>query len=84
MEKNRGDEPIWVTIHIYTWKYHNETSLNCYLRQTKMAFFKNTEPQSKQVLPGGWYQQEGEEVRKGYRRVNAMEIIMHSCMKIEK
>jgi hypothetical protein len=24
MKKNRGDEPVGVIIHIYTWKYHKE------------------------------------------------------------
>jgi hypothetical protein len=28
-----------------------------------------------QFLPGGWYQWEGEDIRKGCRRVNAMEIL---------
>jgi hypothetical protein len=34
----------------------------------------------KQVLSGGWYQWEGEDIRKGYRRVN----IIYSWMKMEK
>jgi hypothetical protein len=33
-----------------------------------------------QVLSGGWYQWEGEDIRKGYRRVN----IMNSYIKMEK
>jgi hypothetical protein len=29
----------------------------------------------KQFLSGGWYQWEGEEIRKGYRRVNMVKIL---------
>jgi hypothetical protein len=41
------------------------------LIQTKMSFFKNGE----QVLSGGWHQWEGEDIRKGCRRVNMVEIL---------
>jgi hypothetical protein len=37
-EKNRGDEPIWVIIHIYV-EMSQGNSLHSYLKQMKMSFF---------------------------------------------
>jgi hypothetical protein len=38
-EKNRGDEPIWVIIHIYMetspWKHHSETPCIAILNKEK-------------------------------------------------
>jgi hypothetical protein len=41
----------------------------------KDVFFSKMEARKvKQVLSGGWYQWAGEDVRKGHRRVNVVEI----------
>jgi hypothetical protein len=47
-EKNRGDEPIWVIIHIYMEMYQLYT-LYSDPKQTKMSFFfyKNKEQEGK-------------------------------------
>jgi hypothetical protein len=47
-EKNRGDEPIQVTIHIYM-EMPQGNSLYCYLIQTKMPFFKNRQQEASTV-----------------------------------
>jgi hypothetical protein len=40
-----------------------------------MVFFSKTEDRNaNQVLPGGWYQWEGEDIRNGCRRVHMVEI----------
>jgi hypothetical protein len=38
MKKNRGDETIWVIIHIYM-EMSQRNSLCSYLKQTKISFF---------------------------------------------
>jgi hypothetical protein len=39
-----------------------------------MSFFKNRQKRMvKQILSGDWYQWEGEDIRKGWRRVNMVE-----------
>jgi hypothetical protein len=55
-------------------------SLNSYLTQIKMSCFflsfflpKIEDRKVKQVLSGGWHQWEGEDIRKGCRRVNMVE-----------
>jgi hypothetical protein len=40
-----------------------------------MSFFKNREQEGKTGPVWGWYQWEGEDIRKGYRRVNVVEIL---------
>jgi hypothetical protein len=49
-----------------------------------MPFFKNGEQAGKKVLFGGWYQWEGEDIQKGWRSLNVVEIIMCSRMKMKK
>jgi hypothetical protein len=38
-EKNRGDEPIWVIIHLYMEMSQGDT-LYSYLKKTKMSFLQ--------------------------------------------
>jgi hypothetical protein len=40
-----------------------------------MSFFKNSEQEVKQVLSRGWHQWEGEDIGKGCRRMNMVEIL---------
>jgi hypothetical protein len=41
-----------------------------------MSFFSKMEDRKvKQFLSGDWYQWEGKDIRKGYKRVNMMEIL---------
>jgi hypothetical protein len=49
-----------------------------------MSFLKMKDRKVKQVLSEGWYQCECEDTRKGYRRVHMVEIIIYSCMRMEK
>jgi hypothetical protein len=69
-------------IHILM-EMSQENSLCSYLKQTKMSlFFSFTkwEQEVKQVLSGGWYQWEGEDVRKRCGRVNIVQILCtHVC-----
>jgi hypothetical protein len=51
-EKNRGDESIWVIIHIYMAILYKQ---KCLFTKTKMKV--------KQVLSRGWHQWEVEECR---------------------
>jgi hypothetical protein len=54
-ERNRGDEPIWVIIHIYM-EISQGNSLCAYLLQTKMSFFsftKSEDRSAEHILPGG-------------------------------
>jgi hypothetical protein len=83
-KKYRGDELIWVIIHIYI-DMSEENSLCCYLKQTKMIFFSSTKSENKRagkILPGclvpeGQGRSWG---RKGHRRVNTMKILgTHVC-----
>jgi hypothetical protein len=39
-----------------------------------MSFIKSKEQEGKTGLTGGWYQWEGEDTRKGSRRVNMVEM----------
>jgi hypothetical protein len=57
------------------WKGHNETMCTAVLN--KNVFFSQMESRRvKQILwAGGWYQWEGKDIRKGYRRVNVLEIL---------
>jgi hypothetical protein len=56
MEKNRGDEPVWVIIHIYM-EISQGNSRCSYLKQIKMpfsfSFTKSKNRRAKQVLSGG-------------------------------
>jgi hypothetical protein len=61
-------------------------SLCSYLKETKMSFFFSfTKSENRRIeqVPawmGGWYQWEGEDIRKGYRRVNIVQILYtHAC-----
>jgi hypothetical protein len=61
------------TQKIYTRKYHNEAL--CIDILIKNVFFSETEDRkAKGVLSGGFYQWEGEDIRKGDSRVNVVEI----------
>jgi hypothetical protein len=40
-------------------------SLQSYLKQIKIPFIKNKNRKVKRVLSEGWYQWEGEDIRKG-------------------
>jgi hypothetical protein len=68
------DKPIWVIMHIYL-EMSQGNSLYSYLKQN-VFFFKNGEQEGKKVLSRDWYQCCGEEdIRKGSRRVNMVEIL---------
>jgi hypothetical protein len=61
---------------MYMEIYVQGNSLCSYLKQTKMSFFAKTEyRKAEQVLPRGWYQWEGKDVRKECRRTNIVEIL---------
>jgi hypothetical protein len=50
--------------YIYTWKCHNEI-----LNKQKCLFFsKIKDKKLEQLLSGGWFQWDGEDIRKGCRR----------------
>jgi hypothetical protein len=53
--------------YICTWKCHNETPCVVILNKQKCLFSKTENREVKQVLPGVWYQWEGEDIRKGCR-----------------
>jgi hypothetical protein len=77
-EKNRGDEPIQVIIHIYM-EMSQGNSLCIYLKQTKMSFFfflQNWKRQNRSCLGVGT-SGKGEDVGKGCRRLKMVEI---SCI----
>jgi hypothetical protein len=60
-------------------------SLCNYLKQKKMSLFYKTGEQKGKTGPvwkwGDWYQWEGEDIRKEYRRMNRVEIL---CTQIRK
>jgi hypothetical protein len=74
----RGDELLWVVIHIYVEMSH-ENSLGSYLKKSKMVcfFFYKIREQTGRTGPawGDSYQVSGEEVGKGYGRVNVVQIL---------
>jgi hypothetical protein len=54
-----------------SWDYRLEPptlGLYSYLKQTKNVFFKNEEQKGRTGPVWGWYQWEGEDIRKGCRR----------------
>jgi hypothetical protein len=75
-EKNKGDEPIRVIIHVYI-EISQGNSLYSYLNQTKMSFFFQKQRigrQNRSCLED-WYQWVGENILKGCRRSNMVEIL---------
>jgi hypothetical protein len=55
--------------YINTWRCYNETLYIDVLNKKKSLFFSKMEDRKvKQVLSGGWYQWEGEDIRKGCGR----------------
>jgi hypothetical protein len=71
-EKNRGDEPMQVIIHIYM-EITQGNSLCSYLKQTEMSVLKNREQGGKTGPVWGLAQVEGEDIRKVHRKVNMVE-----------
>jgi hypothetical protein len=61
--------------HIYTWKCHNEILCIDVLNKQKCLFSKVEDRNVNQVLSGGGFQWEGEDIRKGCRRVNMVEML---------
>jgi hypothetical protein len=68
--------------YIYTWKHHKETSCIAFLNKQKCLFLKNGEKEGKTSTIYALAQWEGEDIRKGYRRVNMVEI--RACVKMVK
>jgi hypothetical protein len=68
--------------YMYTWKCHNETLHIAILNKQKcLFFFSKTEnrKQSRSCLRG-WYQWEGEDIKKRCRRVSMVQILCtHIC-----
>jgi hypothetical protein len=79
--KNGGNEPIWDTIH--TLKCHNETLCIDILNMQKCLFFLKkwrTQMYISSCLGAG-KSGRGEDIRKGCRRMNMVEII---CTHVRK
>jgi hypothetical protein len=72
-EKNRGDEPIGVIIHIHM-EMSQENSLYSYFKQTKLSFFFFYKIREQEVCGVGT-SGKGEDVVKGCRRVNMVQIL---------
>jgi hypothetical protein len=64
---------------------HRETSCTGISNKQNCAFFKNGDQKVKQVLSGSWYQWDGEDIRKGCRRVTMVEysVLMYENGKIK-
>jgi hypothetical protein len=76
-KKNRGDEPTGVTIQIYT-EMSQENSLYSYIKQTKRSFYFSFAEQEGRTGPVWWGADtsgRGEDVGKGCRRVNMVQIL---------
>jgi hypothetical protein len=84
VRKIRGDEPIWVIIHIYM-EISQGNSLCSYLKQNKnvIFFFYIIGEQEGGIGPVGGgigTTGSGEDVGKGCRRVNMVQILcVHIC-----
>jgi hypothetical protein len=61
-------------LYIDTWNCHKETLSMAVLHKQKCLLSKTENRKEKWVLSRGWYQWEGEQVRKGCRRMNVVEI----------
>jgi hypothetical protein len=74
--------------YIYTWKYYKGTTCVAVLnKQNLFSFTKSVNRRIEQVLPwvrGGWYQLRGEEMGKGYGRVNIVQILCTHVWKWKK
>jgi ferredoxin-like protein FixX len=62
-------------LYIYTWKCHNETPCIDILNKQKCLSSKMKDRQIKQVLPSDCNQWRVDNMRKGCRRVNMVEIL---------
>jgi hypothetical protein len=65
----------------YTWKCHNETPVIAILNTQKCICSKTKNRKVKQDLSGVGTSRRGEDIRKGYRRVNMVGIL---CTHVQK
>jgi hypothetical protein len=86
MKKNRGDEPIWMIIHIYM--EISQGNVPCsYLKQAKMLFFsflfykiREQEGRAGPAWEEGGNGRRKKVVEKGCRRINMVQILCtHVC-----
>jgi hypothetical protein len=88
-EKSRENGPIWVIIHIYTWKCHNETPcvvslFKGILNKQKCLFSKIESMKVKLVLFGGLVPMAGGRYKERVEKGECSRNNMNSCMKMEK
>jgi hypothetical protein len=61
--------------YIYTWKCHSETPCITILNKQMYLFFQNEEQQGKTVPIWGFIPVAVEDMRKGWKKVNIIEIL---------
>jgi hypothetical protein len=80
--KNRGDDPIQVIIHIYTWKCHKEIPCIGISNKQKNFFFLQNQRTGKlnNFCPGNFYQWEWGRCRKRVWEGEYGVLSVYTCM----